>query len=85
MVTLHFEADQVIFAEHGALLFCPAGGDLVQMALQDAAQLCPYKMLPVTCAMEIVHGAARTGERNSCLDAFRADRAKDMFGLPAAA
>ena len=71
VVTLHFEADQVIFAEHGALLFCPAGGDLVQMAMQAPAQLCPYRMLPDACAVTLVHNPSGGAECESCLMALQ--------------
>ncbi|MDU8927408.1 Hint domain-containing protein [Alisedimentitalea sp. MJ-SS2] len=85
VVNLHFEADQVIFAEHGALLFCPSGGDLVQIALRGKVQHCPYQMLPEPCAMELVQGHMRSGECNSCLNALRAARLDQSQGLQVAA
>ena len=85
VISLQFDADQVIFAEHGALLFCPAGGDLVQKAMQGAAQHCPYRMLPESCALELVHGATPDADLESCLMALRSDRAESAQGRPMAA
>ena len=85
VVILNFEADQVIFAEHGALLFCPAGGDLFQMALQGAARLCPYEMLPETCAVELALSADARAECHSCLEALRAFRDERAAGFMAVA
>ena len=82
VVTLHFEADQVIFAEHGALLFCPSGGDLVQMAMRGPAQPCPYQMLPEPCAFELVHSVDAGGECQSCLTALRSFRATQDRSRP---
>nr|WP_322866705.1 Hint domain-containing protein [Aquicoccus sp. G2-2]MEA1114010.1 Hint domain-containing protein [Aquicoccus sp. G2-2] len=72
VVCLHFESDQVVFAEHGALLFCPAGGDLVQRALQGSAQLCPYRMLPEPCAIALVQETQPREASDRCLEACRA-------------
>ncbi|MEZ5713784.1 MAG: Hint domain-containing protein [Paracoccaceae bacterium] len=74
VISLHFETDQVVFAEHGALLFCPSGGDLVQIAMRTAARHCPYQMLPVSCAFELVHGAG-AADCLSCLTALRSSQA----------
>lgn len=35
IVTLHFEQDQVVFAQSGALLFCPAFEDLIEAAFAE--------------------------------------------------
>lgn len=59
VICLDFGADQVVFAEHGALLFCPAGCDLVQRALTGRAQHSPYRMLPEASAAELVSGRGR--------------------------
>ncbi|MDQ2089901.1 hypothetical protein [Marimonas arenosa] len=72
VISLDLEADQVIFAEHGALLFCPSGGDLVQMAMRGAVQHCPYQMLPVTCTIALVNGPDAGAACESCLKARRA-------------
>lgn len=81
VVSLHFDSDQVIFAEHGALLFCPSGGDLVQIALRNAARHCPYQMLPVSCAFELVHGTG-AGDCQSCLTALRSHQATEDQARP---
>ena len=80
VITLQFETDQVIFAEQGALLFCPAGGDLVRLALQGSKELCPYRMLPETCAVELVRGTNGYGECSSCLEAFRSQTVDHFTG-----
>ena len=85
VVSLHFEADQVVFAEHGALLFCPSGGDLVQIALRGSVQHCPYQMLSEPCAVELVQGLERSEECDSCLYALRAARLDPSRGLQVAA
>lgn len=85
-VTLEFETDQVVFAERGALLFCPASGDLVQFAVQAApAAVAAYRMLPESCAIAMVHGTEGRGERESCLDALRATFLSGVGALRAAA
>lgn len=71
VISVHFDIDQVIFAEQGALLFCPAGQDLVQLAAQEASGLCPYKMLPEACAVALVQGA---DNRELCSACLREDR-----------
>ncbi|QFT79878.1 hypothetical protein FIU89_04580 [Roseovarius sp. THAF27] len=38
IVVLHFAADQVVFAENGALLFCPAFADMVDAAFAEEAR-----------------------------------------------
>jgi hypothetical protein len=61
VVTLQFATDQVVFAEQGALLFCPAAADLVAAAAAveaGAAVECPYEMLSEARAVALVRGAA---------------------------
>lgn len=38
VVVLHFAADQVVFAENGALFFCPAFADMVDAAFAEEAR-----------------------------------------------
>ena len=74
VITLSFETDQVVFAEQGALLFCPASGDLVQTALEAPAGggECLYEMLPTTSAVHLARGLDAVDESESCLERFRA-------------
>lgn len=75
VVCLQFESDQVVFAEQGALLFCPAGGDLVQRAVQGPVQHCPYRMLPEPCAIALVQGARPCEVSDRSLEALRSSPA----------
>ncbi len=75
VIVLSFETDQVVFAEQGALLFCPAGGDLVQAALsapERAVNQCSYEMLPATSAVHLARGLEARGASEGCLERFRA-------------
>ena len=54
VVTLHFDSAQVVFAEQGALLFCPAGGDLLDYASGKAQGQGPYSILPELFAAQLV-------------------------------
>ena len=85
VIGLSFESDQVIFAEHGALLFCSSSGDLVQMALQGKVQHCPYQMLPETCARDLVHGTDESEGSDSCQKALHAFACAFGSGQQAAA
>lgn len=74
-IALSFETDQVVFAEQGALLFCPGGGDLVQAALgapQRTVNPCAYEMLPATSAVHLARGLETRGASETCLERFRA-------------
>ncbi|MEO1138690.1 MAG: Hint domain-containing protein [Pseudomonadota bacterium] len=46
IVVLHFAADQVVFADNGALFFCPSYVDMLESACSDAAQPF-YSILPM--------------------------------------
>ena len=85
VISLRFATDQVIFAEQGTLLFCPAGGDLLKLALQGSREFCPYRMLPETCALELVRDSDGRGECSSCLEAFRAQNSRAFTGHTKAA
>lgn len=57
VITLHFEDAQVVFADHGTLLFCAAGADLLDMAAAPKAARNTYQMLPVKSANALVQNA----------------------------
>ncbi len=52
LVVIHFACEQVVYAEGGALIHCPLGGDIMDMAT-DAPQSC-YDVLPVQDAAHLV-------------------------------
>jgi len=58
VVTLHFDCAQVVFAEQGALLFCAAGGDMLDTATRafDAAPACT--VLSLVLATEVIQSGA---------------------------
>lgn len=59
VVTLHFDCEQVVFASHGTLMFCPAGGDLFDFATSQSERATPsYNMLPEAFAQELVQTVA---------------------------
>lgn len=72
VITLHFDTDQVIFAEQGALLFCPAMEDLVQLAAQDATNHCQYQMLPEASARVLARGRDTREGCDTCEERLRA-------------
>ena len=57
VITLHFEDAQVVFAENGTLMFCAAGGDLLEMATKPRTEGKLYNMLPEINAYKIVEDA----------------------------
>lgn len=57
VITLHFEDAQVVFAENGTLMFCAAGGDLLEMAAKPQTETSAYKMLPEKNANKLVQSA----------------------------
>lgn len=66
----HPEADRVIFAEHGALLFCLYGGELVRKAIQGKVRFRPERALHDPCAIQHVQSPTESGECMSCLKAL---------------
>jgi hypothetical protein len=46
VIVLHFAEDQIVFAENGALFFCPACHDVLQAASSDSTCQ-PYAILPM--------------------------------------
>lgn len=85
VVTLSFENDQVVFAEQGALLFCPAGNDLVLEALSGKKSDCMYEMLPETSAKYLARGLETHEASEYCLERFRATLNDRISGSTAAA
>ncbi len=57
VITLHFEEAQVVFAENGTLMFCAAGGDLLEMAAKPKTESKAYNMLPERNASKLVQDA----------------------------
>lgn len=57
VITLQFDKDQVIFANHGALIFCPAGGatSFLGNLLNDSAPS-PYAPLSLDASAQLIDG-----------------------------
>ncbi len=57
VLTLHFDSAQVVFAEHGTLMLCPAGGDMRDCAADEEACGAPsYHVLPAPVAAQVIQG-----------------------------
>ncbi|MDQ2095520.1 Hint domain-containing protein [Rhodalgimonas zhirmunskyi] len=69
---LAFDEDQVIFAEQGALLLCPAAGDLVQLAVCENESTSPYRMLPDAVAGAVATGNDQRSGKKPCKETLRA-------------
>lgn len=68
VITLQFAKDQVVYAEQGALLFCPGAQDLIDIAAHEAPAPCPYEMLSEASAVALMRVA--TGRRNDLENNF---------------
>ena len=58
VVTLHFDCAQVVFAEQGALLFCAAGGDMLDTATRAFDATPAYTVLSLVLATEVIQSGA---------------------------
>lgn len=58
VVTLHFDCAQVVFAEEGALLFCAAGGDMLDAVTRTVGAAPAYTMLSLVFATEVIQSGA---------------------------
>ncbi|MBU2983057.1 Hint domain-containing protein [Lentibacter algarum] len=54
VITLEFRSEQVVFGDHGTLLFCSAGGDLLERATAEKPETVGYNMLAETKASQLV-------------------------------
>lgn len=85
VVKLSFDTDQVIYAEQGTLLFCPAGKDLLQAALKQVPEQTDYRFLPVHCATQLAQGLEIRAARESCLENFQASLQASVHATQVAA
>lgn len=59
-VQLHFETEQVVFAEHGLMALCPSSRDLLEYALSPGGVT--YEVLPMAEARGLMLAMARLAE-----------------------
>ncbi|UYV36630.1 Hint domain-containing protein [Rhodobacteraceae bacterium D3-12] len=85
VVKLSFDTDQVIYAEQGTLLFCPAGKDLLQVAIKEAPEQSDYSFLPVHCATQLAQGLEIRAAGRSCLESFQASLQMSVHATQVAA
>ena len=85
VINLQFDADQVIFAQQGALLFCPAGGDLLLSAISGPTMDCPYNMLSEPSATHLAQRISMREFSDRCLESFRAKLGPNALGSRAVA
>lgn len=65
VVTLRFDAEQIVFANSGAMFHCAAGGDLLGIAAKSGPSRPVYPVLPPDTAHALAEALIRSDARQS--------------------